>query len=251
MTCWICGKEADSKEHIIKKSDITRAYGNGPYKGENALAHIKNGKQQSIQGPNSKKLKYQCSLCHDCNTTTTQPFDFAYDGFVNYLLDNKDIILKRRFVNFADVYGPSFENAQRDLYKYFVKSFGCRLHSANISIPPDLISLFQKESFRTGLRINFSVHEDVLILPKKVRDGFIGKGDLLIWTDENDQTIVNGYTWDENVSWLFVSYWYLRVPDGRLGSPWVADSQFVYLGSRQSFDKKQREELMQKTQSNA
>ena len=58
MTCWICGQVTNSKEHIIKKSDLTRIYGNGPYKGDNALSHIKNGKQQLIQGPNSKKIKY-------------------------------------------------------------------------------------------------------------------------------------------------------------------------------------------------
>lgn len=118
MTCWICGQEANSKEHIIKKSDLTRVFGNGPYKGDNALAHIKNGRQQLIQGPNSDKIKYRDSLCHDCNTTATQPFDFAYNKFIDFIYENEQGILRKRFIDFADIYGPDFESGQRNLYKY-------------------------------------------------------------------------------------------------------------------------------------
>lgn len=246
MNCWICGQTANSKEHIIKKSDITRIYGNGPYKGGNALVHVKNGKLQLVQGANSKKIKYERSLCHNCNTTITQPFDFAYDTFIDYLYENEGHILRKRFVDFFDVYGVNFEVGQRNLYKYLAKSFGCRLHNAGVSVPSDIVSLFQEESFETGLRINFSVNEDVLILPKKDRDGFIGKGDLLIWLDKNSQTIVNGYTWNEHVSWLFFSYWYLMAPDGNLGSTWVADSQHIYLGCQQPLNEEKRMELKQK-----
>lgn len=248
MNCWICGKPANSQEHIIKKSDITRVYGNGPYKAENALAHVKSGKLQLVQGPNSKKIKYDSSLCHDCNTSVTQPFDFAYDTFINYLYENEEHILRKRFIDFFDVYGVGFEVAQRNLFKYFTKSFGCRLHAAGISVPADITSLLHKESFKTGLRINFSVNEDVLILPKKDRDGFIGKGGLFIWLDKNDQTKINGYTWHEHVSWLFISYWYLMSPDGNLGSTWVADAQHIYLGCQQPMNEEQRIELKHKLQ---
>jgi len=91
----------------------------------------------------------------------------------------------------------------------------------------------------------------VLILPNKDRDGFIGKGDLLVWLDKNNQTVVNGYTWNEHVSWLFISYWYLIAPDGHLGSVWVADSQFIYFGCQQPLKDDQREELKRKVQNKA
>jgi hypothetical protein len=244
----MCGKESNRREHIIKKSDIIRVYGNGPYKGENALVHVKNGNMMVVQGPDSKKVKYKSSLCHECNTTFTKPFDIAYDNFISFIYENEQEILRKRFVNFSDVYGKDFEEGQRNLYKYFAKSFGCRLYDAGSSVPQDISSSLQKKSFITGLRINFSVNEDILILPNEIRDGFIGKGDLLVWLDKTDKSEINGYTWNEHVSWLFISYWYLITPDGGLGSTWIADSQFIYLGCQHPLNDKQREDLKRKVQ---
>ena len=56
--CWICGAEADSAEHRLKKSDLVRAHGKGPYIDSSALSHIRNGKETLIQGPGSKHVKY-------------------------------------------------------------------------------------------------------------------------------------------------------------------------------------------------
>jgi len=50
-------------------------------------------------------------------------------------------------------------------WKYFVKSFGCRLVDAGEPVPRDLVELLPRESFRTKLAITFCVNEDVLLLP--------------------------------------------------------------------------------------
>jgi hypothetical protein len=84
--CWICNKIADSAEHRIKKSDLVSLHGSGSYKGENALFLVREGKQTPIQGPNSKVVKYRKNLCSTCNNSYTQPFDKAYECFVDYLL---------------------------------------------------------------------------------------------------------------------------------------------------------------------
>ena len=55
-----------------------------------------------------------------------------------------------------------------------------------------------------------------------------------------DNTAGIGYTWDENISWLSISYWYSMIPDGSLGSIWVADSQYIYLGSQESLSEEDR-----------
>ncbi len=245
MYCWICGKKADSREHTIKKSDVIRAHGKGPYQGDNSVAHIKwDGTKTLIQGPDSKRIKYSPSLCQKCNGTYTQPFDRAYDIFIEYIYKNEDLILKKRFINFADVYGTdNFEVGQRNLYKYFAKSFGCRLYDAGVTVPDDIISLLGKEHFETGLLINFSVHEDILRFPNEIRDGFIGKGNLLSNMDERSKPIFKSFSWNEHVSWLTVSYWYLEYPYGGLGSIWIADNQFIYLGSKQVLSKEQIQQL--------
>lgn len=240
MICWICkSAEADTKEHIIKKSDITRAFGKGSYKGGNALVHVKNGKISDIQGANSNKIKYEASLCKACNGANTQPFDKAYDKFISYIYANETSILKKRFIDFFDVYGEEFEKGQRNLYKYYAKSFGCRLVDAGEVVPSDIPSLLFKDSFSTGLRINFAVNEDVLTMPNEDRNGFIGKGELTAWLDKADNKKLNEYTWSEHVSWLFAFFWYNKFPDGCLGSTWVSDNQFIYLGSFESLDSEQ------------
>ena len=167
--CWICKTVADSAEHRIKKSDLVTLYGSGSYKGESAVVLIREGQEIPIQGPNSKFVKYQKNLCSKCNNEFTQPFDKAYECFITYIRQNKDLIIKRRLIDFQDVYGEEFEVGQCNLYKYFVKSLGCRLSNANYPIPEDLPALLPTRPFKTRLRITFSVSEDFLLLPETVK----------------------------------------------------------------------------------
>ncbi len=245
-SCWICGAEADSAEHRIKKADLVRAYGKGPYKGPSAPVHVRGSTITPIQGPRAKKVKYSPSLCAPCNSTRTQPYDRAYDQFMSWVLANEETVLRERFIDFAEVYGAKFERPQCDLFKYFVKSLGCRLVDAGASVPLDLVTLLPKESFRTALKITFSVNEDILLMPKRSRTVFIGKGDLIVWKSKSDPLTLNAYTWDEHTSWLMMNYWYARPSDGGLGSTWIANTQFLYLGSFEPLSPEDRVEHIEK-----
>lgn len=247
QVCWICGDKADSAEHRLKKSDLVRAHGRGPYMGPSALSHVRGGKEAHIQGPESKHLKYSPSLCQYCNNTRTQPFDRAYEHFIAWVLNHhEDLVLRKRFIDLSEVYGCRWESQQRDLYKYFTKSFGCRLVDAEIPVPADVVDLIGQERFRTRLRLSFAVNEDILLLPQKDRNGFIGKGVLLGWALPETPDVCDEFIWDENVSWLTTCYWYNRVPEGPLGSTWIADSQFLYFGSFAPLDDNSRHELLEK-----
>lgn len=216
-------------------------YGHGSYAGDTAPVHTKNSVRNTIQGANSKHIKYMASICSECNGSFSQPFDIAYQKFIKYVFDNEEHILKKRYIDFFDIYGLEFEICQRNLYKYFAKSFGCRLVYAKLAVPDDIRELLSKDFFQTALRINISVNEDILLLPSEHRHGFIGKGDLSGYIDEKNTEIIDGYEWNEHISWLTIFYWYNIWPDGNLGSIWVADNQFVYLGSAYSLDNNQRE----------
>jgi hypothetical protein len=152
--------------------------------------------------------------------------------------------LNKRLLNFEEIYGPDFEAAQRNLFKYFVKSFGCRLVDAGEPVPQDLVDLLPQNGFRTALKITFSVNEDVLLLPNAARDGFIGKAHLLFHRSRSNRSIVNGYSWKENVSWFTAFYWYGVQPEGGLGSTWIADAQHVYLGSFAPLSPEDRDEFL-------
>lgn len=244
--CWICGAAANSAEHRIKRSDLTRVYGKGPYKGQAALAHVRGGVVSPIQGPNSGKIKYEQSLCHDCNTGRTQAHDRAYERFIEWVMSNETVVLRKRQLDFEEIYGPDWEEQQRNLFKYCVKSFGCRLVDAKQVVPKDLVDLLPKKTFRTALKVTFAVNEDVLLMPKQDRDGLIGKGGVGLVSSEP-----NGYICVEYVSWLRIHYWYFCHPYGGLGSTWIADAQYVYLGSEAPLPPEMRADLLAKLDSSS
>jgi hypothetical protein len=251
LKCWICGAEANSAEHRFKKRDLVRAHGRGPYKDESVLVHFRNGKRTLVHGPESKTVKYNASLCHHCNTTLTQPFDQSYDQFVGWIFANEGTVLRRRFVDFEDVYGGNWEECQLNLYKYFAKSFGCRLVDAGRSVPNDVVNLLGKTHFQTGLRLTIGIHEDIAVLPPDIRSGLLGKGELFGCALTTDPTGLDNARWHEYVSWLTISYWYNIYPDGSCGATWVADGKFIYLGSIESLAEEKRLELIANANANA
>jgi hypothetical protein len=242
--CWICGAVADSAEHRIKKKDLIRAYGKGPYNRSTGPLHVRGGKLTPIQGPSSKRIKYAAALCHRCNTTATQPYDKAYDRFISWVFENEELVLRRRLINFADVYGLKFEVSQLDLFKYCVKSFGSRLIDAGAKVPADLVELLPLKRFRTALRVTFSVNEDVLLMDESHRSGFIGKGMLAGYESKSNEGIPITYKWNEHVSWLTTHYWYGMRPVSGLGSVWIADAQHVYLGTSAPLSPKERADVL-------
>jgi hypothetical protein len=244
--CWICGALADSSEHRIKGSDLRRRYGRGKYRADAAPVHIRDGQSLGlIQGPKAESLRYAPSLCRSCNSHRTQPFDRAYDLFVSWLAANESVVLRRRFLDFAEIYGPDFPQQQLNLFRYFGKSFGCRLVDAGLSVPADVVTLLDKAPFQTALRLTCAVNEDVLLLPQKTRNGFIGKGDLY-YLGQADEQGQPSYIWDEYIDWLTVNYWYAAYPEGSTGSTWIADAQYVYLGSVSPLDEKRRSEIIER-----
>ena len=241
----------------MKRSDLINLHGSGSYKGESALVLVREGRKIPIPGSNSKVVKYKKNLCAKCNNDFSQSFDKAYEVFAAYLLQNEATILKRRFIDFKDVYGDEFEVGQRNLYKYFVKSFGCRLANDGYPVPEDLPDLLLKKCFRTRLRITFSVHEDLLLLPEKTK--MLGNGALITsvplretrptWIEnwrakKYGRTLPFEYQCSENFKWLYVWYWYNSSPDGKHGSTWIADSQYVYLGSHEVLTDEEKLELL-------
>jgi len=245
-TCWICRAHADSSEHTLKKTDIIRAYGRGPYKGDSAAVHVKHGKMTPVQGPNSERIKYDRTLCHRCNTSRTQRFDRAYEQLMDWVHKQERDILRLRVIDFAEVFGKGWEASQRNLFKYFVKSLGCRLVSSDRAVPKDLIRLLDRDRFRTRLVISFSVNEDILLLPANDRAGFIGKGDLLEYRPSLASGFSPRYVWSEHVSWFTARYWYNHPLEGPCGSGWVANARHVYLGWHSPLPDEERADMLKR-----
>lgn len=224
--CWICNSLADSAEHKFKKTDLIKLHGKGPYEGENKLFYFKDYLSK-IRGPRADIVKYSKSLYQNCNTTFSQPFDYAYETFISWMFENEENIIRRRVVNLCHTYGANFEESQRNLYKYFAKSFGCRLIEEGYEVPKDVKELLFLERFQTGLRISFAVNDEMLALPEGYRVR-LAKGGLFASPHKNN---IRTFIWHETIEWLQIFYWYNHNVEQELGFPWVANSIYLHLGS--------------------
>ena len=225
--CWICGNSSETCEHCVKKSDLVERFGKGPYPGDSALVHVKEGRVRRMQGPDSKLVKYEKNLCAYCNNTLTQPFDNAYETFITRVMQIQIEVLKRRVIDFEVVYGADWANEQRHLFKYFAKSFGCRLDEVGRAVPPDVVELLGKDSFATVLYVTFQVNEDQLLLDEAHQG--IGTLPLITYKKRSTGQEV-GYQCGNYYRWLTVMYWYNHFPLEPVGAAWIANSKFLYLG---------------------
>lgn len=232
--CWICEKNiADTAEHALKKADIVRTYGKGSYHQlDNPPIHVKNDKLTKLQGANSDVIKNPKDLCKHCNNTLTQPYDRAYDKFIEYVLNNSEQILERRFIDFEEVYGEDYASQQTYLFKYFIKSFGCRIYAIpDFVVPPDLVHILKNDldHFQTGLKITMSISTACIKLLGRQCFDFIGKADMNYF-NMADYPNQFGFDFKEHVGWLFINYYYLIDIEPQSGVEWIADRKVIFLG---------------------
>ncbi|HBS86252.1 MAG TPA: hypothetical protein DEA97_06835 [Bacteroidales bacterium] len=162
--CWWCGNKANSQEHRHKKSDVKHIFGNR-FEGEPVV--IRDNHQRNLQGPDSKLLKFKKVLCKDCNNRRSQPFDRAYDLFVEYVLKNYDKILINRIIDFSDLKQNDRIELKHNVFRYLTKVFCCRLASNNISIEPYLIEFLNHENQINFLYYKFEVRPDIYAFLKR------------------------------------------------------------------------------------
>lgn len=91
-----------------------------------------------IQGPNSDKVKYKKSLCHNCNCIHSKEWDIAYDVFVDWCWENS----KANEINFAEMYDKNYTENLKNLHCYFAKSLGCKIIDSKVELPDNFPNLF-------------------------------------------------------------------------------------------------------------
>lgn len=230
MNCWICGNIADSGEHKIKKSLLKKVFDN-EFKNK-SMRHIKYGKEDKLPGPNSDKIKFKKVICSQCNNSRTQSSDVSFDIFLDFIIKYYKEINKKRMIDYKEIYGENFPEQQTNLFKYFVKIFGCDLSENGFAVPLDIVNIIDKIYFETRLKITLSINENI-ILSDNPTNFLYGNG-YLITTDSNLKSrleIDTKYRFEIDLSYLRVNFFYNTFTDIGLGSDWVADKQYLYLGS--------------------
>lgn len=130
--CWICGStEQLTGEHKIKKTDLKRHPVVEP-----KIRKVDSGREQKIQGLNSKLLKFENSICERCNNQTTQKADRSYDAF---RCEDSDTV-RTTLEELAGAQNPAVEREvifehRIELARYFGKHLGCALDYQKFPVP--------------------------------------------------------------------------------------------------------------------
>lgn len=225
-SCWICGDRADSSEHKIKKTDLIRIHGSGSdFRASKVYYLNSHGNVVSLQGPDSSRVKYRKIICSKCNNEKTQKADRAYDKFLQYVSEHKAQVVQNKYILLQNIFGNSFFEDSRELFRYFTKAIGCRIADAGERVPDDLSSVMTDDFFQTALWMCVAVNEDELT---SARSNRLAIGNLVcIRSQANPDKFAFAYFCE----WLVFTLWYGLPPLGPVGGRWAADSDALCLGS--------------------
>tara|TARA_R100000687_G_scaffold83637_1_gene88064 strand:+ start:5402 stop:6106 length:705 start_codon:yes stop_codon:yes gene_type:complete len=134
--CWICEKNpADSKEHMVKASDLRALYGKISHE---MPVYFHGGKNKNIPVRSAKSNRFKTGpvICQKCNNSGTASHDEAWAKFARYTLSNWKSISENRKIKMQRIYPGSTRRDSILMQLYFCKLFGCRI--ADEEIPIDL-----------------------------------------------------------------------------------------------------------------
>lgn len=125
-TCWICGDNADSGEHMLKASDIRSRFGRISNK-DPIFIHTKEKRNERVSGLKSNLLKYSDKLCQRCNNHRTQPYDLAWEALSGHLSSRNPPIKAEDRIRLQKIFPGSVRKSMLNVHLYFVKVFGCKI----------------------------------------------------------------------------------------------------------------------------
>jgi hypothetical protein len=140
MNCWICGStDAATREHRTKATDLKDLFGTPSqqdplYFHSNARPSKPARRNVPIGSLNSKALKYTHRICLACNSTTTQPYDYAWAYASSELRSNILLLSDRASFRANWLFPYKTRQGMRNLHLYFVKLFGCQIVEGDIPI---------------------------------------------------------------------------------------------------------------------
>jgi hypothetical protein len=134
MSCWICGAEADSGEHMIKATDLRALFGHVDQRSP-LFMHTDLRRNLPVPGIKSNLLKHKARLCSRCNNELTQKHDRAWTALSQYLQARTPPIRPGMKVRLCDIFPGKVSRSMLDVHLYFVKLFGCIATEHAIPLP--------------------------------------------------------------------------------------------------------------------
>lgn len=133
IKCWICGQTGNSKEHMIKASDIRSIFPEITQENP-VLLHTSNDQNFPVGSAKSDKFKFKAPICEKCNTNRTSPHDKAWENVSKHLLQYD---LERRgnlSIRMTKIFKSNIYMNALNVHLFFVKLFGCRIIESGIPV---------------------------------------------------------------------------------------------------------------------
>ncbi|MGN6556422.1 MAG: hypothetical protein ACTHLH_00220 [Solirubrobacterales bacterium] len=124
---WCQERDADSREHMFKRSDLIREHGRGELRAGRTLVAYRGEKTSEHRSTKNDAFKFSASLCSYCNNARSQPFDRAYDCFIEWIFENEEKVIADRYIDLEEALGFEWLEVSNNVLRYFVKHICCRL----------------------------------------------------------------------------------------------------------------------------
>jgi len=133
MKCWICGDIANTREHLLKASDL-RSHYNKVTPEKPIYYHSDAQRNVPLQSVKDKRLVCKAKICAKCNNERTQPYDRAWEAFSNYTRKNWNKFNHKNKIDLSKIFPGTTKKQALNIHLYFVKLFGCRIEENKVPI---------------------------------------------------------------------------------------------------------------------
>lgn len=129
--CWICDGPAKTGEHRVKHSDLLSIAGRRSQK-KPVFFHDAKRRNLRLGTLKSDVLKFESKLCEGCNTRRTQPHDYAWQDFSEYLRGRE--LMPGTYIRANAIFTYDTARKMRHVHLYLAKLFGCAIMDMNAKI---------------------------------------------------------------------------------------------------------------------
>jgi len=109
-----------------------------------------------LRGPNAKAAKFGDHFCARCNNERSQPFDLAYDRFIDWFLSNENQIEDTGLLPLEEIF-DDWREGQNLVNCYYAKHAGCRIADVGYRVPDSLREYLDGVGEPVGFAFNFEL----------------------------------------------------------------------------------------------
>lgn len=97
------------------------------------------GRPTRLNGPKAKPMLFPYVMCKRCNNTRSQPFDKAYDKFVQKVRDEPEYFRGLEHLTWAEVFPDDPHFGPKKLARYYMKNIACRIAELGFEVPEQIV----------------------------------------------------------------------------------------------------------------